>query len=910
MASRESSVPLIRTKLHRPSVPFDVVGRDRLFRLMDRAFEMPLTLVSAPAGYGKSVLVAQWAEHCEHPVAWLSLDEDESDLRLFLQYLVAAVHTVAEGACRATEELLQATELPPPSVLAGHLLNDFEALGQPLAIVLDDYHRIQISSPVHDLIGRLLEHPPSSVRLVLVTRRDPPLPFMSLLAGNQVAEVRLEDLRFTGGETAEFLSATAEAELAISDEALANLQQQVEGWAAGLRLVILALRHAVDPESLLGGLRGGLPQTRAYLLREALSGLSPEDRDWLLRSSILDRFCAPLLEAVCCPDGASAHPELTGRKFLDLIQRNNLFTIALDTKGEWFRYHHLFQDLLQRQLRETSSSEDIASLHLRAGEWFEAEGLIDEALKHTLAAEEFDRAVQIVERHRRDELDADRWYVIERWIDLLPEDLVQQRPGLLLARAWVALHRFHLVELLPILEQAAPLLVNDENLLGELQTLSGSLQFFLGDGERSVHFCEEASRHVAGERRLIRGHLEMFLNMARSMIGEHDMALRALEDRIREAGSSESIYVSRLIAGIAFISQTAGDLDRVKNEARRLRSVAGTRDIAYTEAIGTYMEAWADLQTFDLEQASRNFADAAQHRYILHTRVAIDALAGRALTQQLMGRPDDSEEALERLQNFALELRDPIFLPVASSCRARLALLRGDETSAVTWARSAYEAPVPMELYFWLEVPAITRARVLIAAGTRTSLNQAIDLLRAVRQMAEPRHFTNQTIETAVLLALAFEKQGHNDKGLEALRESFKLAAPHGWIRPFVEAGPAMAEMLDRQPQLGEETGFIRRVLSAFSSHVAANPVATPIVQEASPSVASSSAAPEDLTNRELDVLELLAERLQNKEIASRLCVSTHTVNYHLKSVYGKLGVGNRRQAVAAAIQKGLLRPR
>ncbi len=207
---QQSSAPLIRTKLHRPSVPFDVVGRDRLFRLMDRAFEMPLTLVSAPAGYGKSVLVAQWAEHCEHPVAWLSLDEDESDLRLFLQYLVAAVHTVAEGACRATEELLQATELPPPSVLAGHLLNDFEALGQPLAIVLDDYHRIQISSPVHDLIGRLLEHPPSSVRLVLVTRRDPPLPFMSLLAGNQVAEVRLEDLRFTGGETAEFLSATAE----------------------------------------------------------------------------------------------------------------------------------------------------------------------------------------------------------------------------------------------------------------------------------------------------------------------------------------------------------------------------------------------------------------------------------------------------------------------------------------------------------------------------------------------------------------------------------------------------------------------------------------------------------------------------------------------------------------------------
>ncbi|MGB5476507.1 MAG: AAA family ATPase, partial [Thermoanaerobaculia bacterium] len=335
MDSRKSSAPLIRTKLHRPSVPFDVVGRDRLLRLMGRAVEVPLTLVSAPAGYGKSVLVAQWAEHCDHPVAWLSLDEDESDLRLFLQYLVAAVHTVADDACRATTELLQATELPPPSVLAGHLLNDFEALGQPLAIVLDDYHRIQISSPVHDLMGRLLEHPPSSVRLVLVTRRDPPLPFMSLLAGNQVAAVRLEELRFTGGETAEVISATAD--LAVSNHALSKLEQQVEGWAAGLRLVVLALRHAVDPETLLSGLGGGLPQTRAYLLREALSGLPPENRDWLLKSSILDRFCPGLLEAVCSPVAASAPPGLTGRKFLDLIQRENLFTIALDTRDEWFR---------------------------------------------------------------------------------------------------------------------------------------------------------------------------------------------------------------------------------------------------------------------------------------------------------------------------------------------------------------------------------------------------------------------------------------------------------------------------------------------------------------------------------------------------------------------------------------------
>ena len=908
MAPQPESMPLIRTKLHRPSVPFDVVGRDRLFRLMDRAVEVPLTLVSAPAGYGKSVLAAHWADRCEHPVVWLSLDSDESDLRLFLQYLVAAVHTVVPGACRTTEDLLSAPELPPPLVLAGHLLNDLEAMDGPLVIVLDDYHRIQISSPVHDLMGRLLEHPPSSVRLVLVTRRDPPLPFMSLLAGNQVTEVRLEDLRFTGRETAEFLSATAE--LVVSDNVLANLEKQVEGWAAGLRLVMLALRHAVDPEALLGGLGGGLPQTRAYLLREALSGLSPEDRDWLLRSSILDRFCPPLLEAVCCPDGASAHPELTGRKFLDLIQRNNLFTIALDTEGEWFRYHHLFQDLLQRQLRETSSSEEVASLHLRVGEWFEAEGLIDEALKHTLAADELELAAQLVERHRIDALNADQWYVLEKWLSRLPDSIVQQHAELLIARAWILLRQLRFETMLPIVDRIDALLDGEgarQSRHGEVALFRGFVLFFQGHGAKSVEVLKEATERIPDSYHEPWCEAETIFALANQMEGRKEQALCRIAKFLNRLEGTEDLRMKRLLAVPVFIQLISADLGQARASNRLFREITSGGSHAHVEAWSVYLEGLILLYRHEPDAAVETLTRSAKQRFIHHKKAAVDSLAGLAMAHQSLGREDEVEATLQQLREFAVSLNDPGLSAMAESAEARLAIYQQRPEMAIRWLESAVPPPPEVAL-FWFEIPSVTWCRALIAEDSATRLGEAEDRLRELSAMNEAHHNNCHLIEVLTLLATACEKQKKAEEALEYLERAVTLARPGGFIFPFIEAGPTMAGMLERLLE-SDEADFIRRVLSAFSKRPVAAPATAAPAPEIAPQLAAGSAAPDSLTNRELDVLELLAERLQNKEIASRLCVSTHTVNYHLKSVYAKLGVGNRRQAVSRAFEMGILKP-
>ena len=896
--------PILRTKLHRPPVTADLVCRRRLHERMDLALQTPLTVVSAPAGYGKSSLVGQWAESLDHPCAWVSLDRTDSELEQFLAYMLAAVESLFPESCKETAKLLQAANLPPIPAFARNLANELDGLDRPFVLVLDDYHRIESSSSVHELFTRLLEFPPRPLRLVLVTRHDPPLPLSALRASSRLTEMRMQDLRFTESESAELFAKTAK--IVVSENALANLQHEVEGWAVGLHLVSLALRHVDDPESFINDLHGGLAHTQEYLLREVLEAQSPEVGDSMLKASILDRFCPEILDAVCAPGAVGP----SGQELVQLLQQGHLFTIPLDAQGEWFRYHHLFQKLLKELLRENAGVEEIATLHSRASAWFESQALITESIEHALVAGDVERAAEIVERHRHDELSEDRWHVVARWLAMLPVGIKQERRQLILTEAWISYGRFQIERIPAVIEQVESRLEGrtaEPIVAGEVAFFKGCLLYWGGQAESSGRFLEEALTQIAGRARHVESNADVHLALARCMIGQKEQAVRGLEDRIASHDWPEGQYLGLLIGGLIFIHLLSGDLLRARVEAQRLQLMASKSRVPNIQVWAEYFVACTYLHANEPEGAARHFGLAVAQQYLAWPRAAVDAFAGLALGHVLRGQPEEAAKAVSHLRDFALEMNDPSYLSIAEASRARLCLLQGELQPAVDWAQTLRGDPEPFDLWIWLEVPWITQARVLIAVGSEASLREATERLATIRERCESFRFTCQIIEIAVLQSLALERQGHTEEALKALKEAVALAELGGWVRPFVEAGPVMGRLLERLAGHRDERGFIRQLMEAFEQGSAAAPAKTSPTSRAEPPAAKSQPDPDALTQRELDVLELLAERLQSKEIADRLFISTHTVNDHLKHIYQKLHVGSRREAVDRAKAMGIL---
>ena len=899
MTDNQDDFPIIRTKLHRPRVPNNHVYREMLVERLQNFNRRPAILVSAAAGYGKSTLVSCWLETCGCPSAWLSLDENDNELQMFLVYFVAAVQSLFPDSLTNSAAMVIAPNLPPVQGIVNQMANELDAIDQDFVLVLDDIHHIQKES-VHDFLDGLLRHPPRPMHLVLIGRHDPLLSIPALRARSQLGEIRLQNLRFSEAETETFLQQMLQT--SIDGGVAAAWTEKMEGWVTGLRLAALSMKHRADMEPL-SQMQMGFQYVMEYLFCEVLLHQPTAVRDMLLETSILNRFCAPLCDAVHNASEDSERQPDGAWKFIQLLKNENLFIISLDAKGHWFRYHHLFQQLLQNQLKRKYQSEEIAALHAMASKWFENHGSIEESIKHALKAGDVRCAAEIVEEHRYHAFNADRWYVVNRWINMLPADIRQKRLKLILTDAWIATLQHHLDRARGLLERAEPLLQGqtaDPMVSGEYAYLRGYGLYFEGQAEGSQQLFEEAVSQLSGKKNPFLGEAELMLGMARCMTGQKKLAVSKLKAHINAVDPSENFLLSRLIAGLIFIYLIIGESLLARAAAQRLLKVSKQHNMRLTEGWSYYFLACSHLHTGELEAASQYFEQASKLRYVLEPRAAVDALAGLALTQQLMGLADEAADSCFCLEVFALEMKAPIYLPVAQSCRSRLAVLRGDLASAAAWCRSTDDSLVFAELWMWLEAPLLTQTRVLIAIGSSESLNQAAELLQTIRHKSETCWFTSQTIEAAVLQSLVLEKQGRTDDAMVTLDEALSLAEPGEWIRPFVEAGPVMVDLLKRMQRRNIAVGRVETLLAALEKMLPA------FVQQASgrDRLEPQKEPPpliDPLTNRELDILELLDRRMQNKEIAEKLCISPQTVASHLKNIYQKIGVNNRLKAVQAA---------
>jgi LuxR family transcriptional regulator, maltose regulon positive regulatory protein len=910
---------LLATKLHVPRPRPGFVPRPRLLEQLSKGTASALTLVCAPAGFGKTSVLAEWSRHRRPPLAWLSLDRGDSDPARFWRYVAAALDGLRPGIAQQVAALLRGPQQQPPleAVLAV-VVNELAGGAEEAVLVLDDYHLVE-DPAVHGSLALLLDRQPAQLQLVVASRADPPLPLARLRAGGQLGELRERDLRFTAEETAALLRAATG--LVLPADSVAALEARTEGWVAGLQLAALSLQGHTDPAGFVASFSGSHRFVLDYLTEEVLARQPEPLVRFLLETSVLERLSGPLCDAVC---GRGDSQEL-----LEQIERANLFLIPLDEERRWWRYHHLFADLLQARLQQRQPGR-VTELHRAAAAWCEAHGLGDDAIGHALAADDPEWAARLIERHLEEQiLRRSEGATMARWLASLPTAVVRSRPRLCFGQALTALLRGRADEaesLLDAVERAAdsaaeepyePSVGRAASILANLPAVTAvgraDLARLRGDPEGEATFARQALAHLTERDGMQLGSFARYhLAVADWLGGRLEMAERGLAGVVAERSTAGERYLAvRAGYDLGHLQQAQGRLGVALRTYQHGLETATGAGHARLPAAGMAQVGMAEVLyerdelAAALEQAT---AGVALCRQLAYTPPLGTGLVTLARIRHAQG---DQQGTLHALDQAEGAMPDPAMVdllnPVPSQ-RARLLLASGDPTEARRLTRQgglgADDQPdYPHERAYLL------LARVLLAERTP---GRAVALLGRLYALAAAQGRVSSVIEVLTLRALSLEAVGDDHGALAALVEALRLAAPAGHLRVFLDEGAPMASLLGRLATSPAEAqaaaasrlvrGHLDRLVQAFDRQGLA------VLARPRPGGAMAPGLVEPLSARELQVLQLLADGRSNQAIASELVISLDTVKRHVSHVLDKLQAANRTQAVSRARDLGLLR--
>ncbi len=912
--SMVASAPILATKLYIPPPPPKVVIRTRLIERLDEGLSegRKLSLISAPAGFGKTTLVSEWIASGERPAAWLSLDEGDSDPSRFLTYLVSALQTVAPKLGEGVWEVLQASQSQPltESILIA-LLNEVITLPDGFILVLDDYHVID-SRAVDELLNFLVEHLPPPMHLVITTREDPALPIPRLRVRRQLTELRAADLRFTPSEAAEFLNQVMGLKLSAED--LAVLEDRTEGWIAGLQLAALSMRGHEDVSGFLRAFAGDHRYIVDYLAEEVLQRQPEDVRNFLLQTVILERLNGPLCDAVTGQKGGTAR--------LETLQRGNFFLVPLDDRRHWYRYHHLFADVLRMHLT-TEQPEQVPALHRRASEWYEQNGSAPDAIYHALTAQDFDRAADLMERALPTMRQSRQESTLLGWLKALPEELFRKRPVLSVHYAGTLLQNGQLDGVESRLRDAErwlempaglperPLFVDEEDfqhLPVLIAMYHAAIALARADVANAVKYAREVLALAGEEDYFLRGAASSLLGLASWTSGDLETGYRIYSEGM--AHLQRVGFLSDVIGGcvtLADIRITQGRLREAMSTYERGLQLATTQG-------GHTLRGAADMHVGMSElYRERNELDTAEDHLLKSKELGdLNGLpknpsrwrVAMARIRQARGNLAGAVELLDEAETLYNGDFSPNVRPIPA-LRARVWVAQGEWEKALLWARER-GLSAEDELSYLREFEHITLARILLAQSMSRrpdrSMDAATRLLDRLAKAAEAGGRIGHLIEILALQALARQRQGDLSTAFVPLERALALAEPEGYVRIFLDEGAEMAKLLRAAAARGILPGYAGRLLDASE----------PVQQgQHEPSLATSRSTSqpltEPLTERELEILRLFRTELSGPEIARELTVALSTVRTHTKSIYSKLNVNSRRAAVRRAEELGLI---
>ncbi len=935
---------LLATKLHQPSPPSKRVQRPHLIQRLDEGLESgrQITLVSAPAGFGKTTCISEWVNALDRwPVTWLSLDPADDDPGRFFAYFVAALQKVDVNLGREIEGVLRAGQLPPAEIISVTLINDILELEGRFLMVLDDFHVIQ-DQFILQVLERLVANLPQPLHLVLLTREDPSLPLARLRANNQMTEIRAGDLRYTSPEAERFLNEVMGLSLSQAD--IAVLEDKTEGWIVGLQLAGLSVRDRANPSNFIATLSGSHRFILSYLTEQVLSRQPEEIRHFLLQTSILDKLNGDLCNAVT---GRS-----DGRALLERLFNANLFLIPLDDEGQWYRYHHLFADLL-RDLHNTLQKDKMAELHQRASHWYAQAGgergaFVSEAIQHALAAEDYALAVDLLESHALGMIMQGYVKTVNAWVQAIPAEWDSQSPRTNLAFAWMHLLRGAYPQALLYLERFQAAFADsqgDESLLGEEKSsleaewlvMQSLILYAQGESTEAMSMATRALEIAPEPDSRVRSLAYWGLASVCQLIGDYPRAVEAYQMAIQHGRAAENLVAEMMgTAGLALMAFEHGQLHLaceiaapVSNRVERSGSLPPISAVIYG-VLGEVCYQWVQI-----EQARRHTLRALQLSTLEGYNSGI--VFCRVLLSRLFQIEGDLEAAAREIQQAVdlvqMEAPDDVRQEVVAQ-QVRVYLARNRPTAAEMALQgqgfsfrdelSFPDIPPGQSVSHSMGLLYNSSLHVLLyqaqAGRGSTCLRSGIELANQLIAGAFQGQQLLVALEALLLRAQMHAALGNSQAELAAsgqLRSqadyvrALELAEPEGFIGVFVEQGPPVAEALAnlvKQNQLGTvQPGYVERILAAFSS---LQPPGAMRGEQTAPDLpvgTGPAALIEPLTDRELEVLCLMAEGLKYKEIAARLFVSLNTVRFHVKAIYGKLNVNNRTQAIEVARQLQIL---
>ena len=894
---------LLTTKLFIPKTRPDLVSRSRLLGQLDDSLHRKLTLISAPAGFGKTTLVSEWIAGFELPVAWLSLDKEDSDPRRFLTYLVAALQTLAlpqehrdavshvEGVSaefgKEVLGMLQTSQSPPTESVLTSLLNEIAAIPADFCLVLDDYHVID-AKPIDQALDFLLEHSPPQMHLVITTREDPNLSLARLRARGQLTEIRVADLRFTPTEATGFLNQVMGLEL--SEEYIIALETRTEGWVAGLQLAAISMRGQKDTASFIESFTGSHHFVLDYLVEEVLLQQPDNVQTFLLCTSVLDRLCGPLCDAVL------RDPSTPGQETLEYIEGANLFLVPLDNERRWYRYHQLFADLLRQRLQEGSvpyirgKGIEVTELHIRASQWYEENGLDVKAFEHAAAANDIERAERLMEGDGMPLQFRGAMTPVLNWLESLPEELMNARPSLWVAYASTLTMIGKPVDSIEKILQSAETALqvahpDDEtrDLIGHVAAIRAMIAIPQNQVETVITQSRRALEYLHPDNLSVRTTTTWTLGYAYQLQGDRNAAIQAHIEALSISQKSGNTMIS--IAAATSLGQIQESENLYHQAAENYRSVL---DLAGDPPLPAACEAylglaricyeWNDLDA--TEEHGEQSLELARKMENVDTPADCELLFARLNLAR--GDVGGAVENLANAEQFVRQNNFTHLLPDVAAIQVLVVLRQGDLTKAA-------------ELVERHTLP-ISQARVSLARGNASA---ALTVLESYRQQLEAKVRCDELLRTIVLQAIALHALGEKEQAVGRLEEALSLAEPGGLIRVFVDEGTPMADLLSKAAAQGVMPHYISKLLGAFDAEEKRG--------ESKSFQLPTQFLIEPLSQRELEILQLIAQGHSNREIGERLFLALDTVKGHNRKIFNKLQVQRRTEAVARARELDLL---